>query len=166
MTAQDFIAKYGVTMTATPAASNPNMDDDKWKADHWTVTIKRDGRQMSTSYSTGLGRRRALRNCQLSESQRWSKGDRIPTLRRTFYNDKFLAHNFGPVAPDLSTVLESLAMDVSCAETTFHDWCSVCGYNTDSRKALAMYLACQQIATDLRHTLGASAMADLSNVEW
>jgi hypothetical protein len=33
---------------------------------------------------------------------------------------------------------------------TFDDWCSNYGYDTDSRKALQIYMDCQEIAKKLR----------------
>lgn len=55
-----------------------------------------------------------------------------------------------PKRPTLEDVLYSLTMDSYAANETFQSWCFEYGYDTDSRKALATYEACQKIADDLR----------------
>lgn len=144
MTPAEFIAKHGLTMTASATGSNPHMTDRTWKADHWKVTITREGNDtpMTTYFSTGIGHRKAGK----------------------LGNGVWLAPR--PVAPSLATVLESLALDVSCGEYTFNDFCAELGYDTDSRKALDTYLAYQTIVSDLWRTLGYAAIADLQHVEW
>jgi hypothetical protein len=56
--------------------------------------------------------------------------------------------------PQVADVVFSLVMDSSAADTTFEDWCSECGYDTDSRKALETYLLCQSNGTQIRKLLG------------
>lgn len=53
------------------------------------------------------------------------------------------------IAPTVDQVLESFWMDASLAQGTFDDFCADLGYDTDSRKALNSYLACQEIASQL-----------------
>ena len=55
-----------------------------------------------------------------------------------------------PTKPTLADIMYSLQSDAACASESFDDFCSNCGYDTDSRKALETYLACQQTGTDLR----------------
>jgi hypothetical protein len=55
-----------------------------------------------------------------------------------------------PREPSLDDVLYSLVMDASACESSFDDWCSDFGYDTDSRKALETYLLCQENTTKLR----------------
>ena len=52
--------------------------------------------------------------------------------------------------PQLADVLYSLVSDSQCANDTFADFCADLGYDTDSRKALETYLACQESGTKLR----------------
>ena len=67
-------------------------------------------------------------------------------------------HNYGKrkfaVAPDAPGVLESLILDSSACQETFADWCGNFGYSEDSRKALALYLRCQEIGRDVQKLLG------------
>lgn len=55
----------------------------------------------------------------------------------------------GPTPPHAADVLYSLLLDSSAAEMTFASWCAEFGYDTDSRKALDTYLACQENADKL-----------------
>jgi hypothetical protein len=86
----------------------------------------------------------------------------------TTYYSTGIGHRKGgkPVAPSLSMVLESLALDASTGDQTFSDWCADMGYDDDSRKALDTYLGCQKIATDLRALLGGKGLDDMRSVEW
>lgn len=53
------------------------------------------------------------------------------------------------VIPEVKDVLYSLVMDASAENETFADWCANSGYDEDSRKAMNIYLACQENATKL-----------------
>lgn len=55
--------------------------------------------------------------------------------------------------PKLKDILYSLAMDSQSGNETFEDFCSNCGYDTDSRKALETYLACQESNQKLRRVM-------------
>jgi hypothetical protein len=56
--------------------------------------------------------------------------------------------------PQVADVIYSLVMDSPAADTTFEDWCSEFGYDTDSRKALETYLLCQENGVKIRKLLG------------
>ena len=142
MTIVEFLAKYPLTMTAVSIPSRSGHDP-KWQADHWRLTITCPGtarKAFTCEYSTGIGHRKVQRH----------KGTVAPQ----------------PVAPALAGVLEALSGDASMGDSTFADWCDDLGCDTDSRKALDTYLACQQINGDLRALMGYDGLADLSNVEW
>jgi hypothetical protein len=55
-----------------------------------------------------------------------------------------------PFRPSLSSVLYSLVLDSSACDQSFDSWCSDFDYDTDSRKALETYLACQESVNKLR----------------
>lgn len=55
-----------------------------------------------------------------------------------------------PKKPALDDVLYSLVMDARACEMSFYDLCSELGYDTDSRKALAIYEQCQTNTDKLR----------------
>ena len=55
-----------------------------------------------------------------------------------------------PKKPTLDDVLHSLVNDAEAENMSFQDWCDNFGYDTDSRKALDLYLLCQENAQRLR----------------
>lgn len=63
--------------------------------------------------------------------------------------------------PELRDVLYSLVSDSDAADSTFEDWASDLGYDTDSRKAEAMYRACLDIGSRLRSLIGSAALEQL-----
>lgn len=74
-------------------------------------------------------------------------------------NTQKIYQNERPKTPSLKDVLYSLVMDSDACEMPFDSWCSNFGYNTDSRKALETYLACQENTLKLRN-----AKIDLSAI--
>lgn len=54
MSIQDFINKLGIKIQSEYASSNPNMADDKWKANHYKVVMHRGKKQMTIYYSKSL----------------------------------------------------------------------------------------------------------------
>lgn len=109
-----------------------------WACDEWHVTLAYEGRAYSTSYKTGIGHRRKA----LYEAE-------------NYYADASTAKK-GIAAKD---VLECLFLDAGGAYDTFESWCIDSGHDTDSRKALDTYLACQSTATALRKLFGADYSA-------
>jgi len=64
-----------------------------------------------------------------------------------------------PTQPKAEEVLGSLIMDSTAGSNSFADFCDEMGMDTDSRRALETYLACQKIAADLRKLLGVDPVA-------
>lgn len=62
-----------------------------------------------------------------------------------FYNGvgHVFQHNNSPAAPLPFSVLSSIYIE-DTRGADFEEWCSDLGYDTDSRKALAAYLQCQE----------------------
>lgn len=66
--------------------------------------------------------------------------------------------------PTLADVLDCLASDASTVTSAlrgFEEWANELGYDTDSRKAYAVYEACQAQAAQLERLLGADAFESL-----
>jgi hypothetical protein len=65
--------------------------------------------------------------------------------------------------PTAADVLDCLASDAAGVEnaTSFDDWASDYGYDTDSRKAERIYKACKRNAEDLYSLLGGEAYNEL-----
>lgn len=58
-----------------------------------------------------------------------------------------------PTPPKVEDVISSMTLDATACDESFDDWCSSLGYETDSRKALKTYLACQNSGVELRRFL-------------
>jgi hypothetical protein len=56
--------------------------------------------------------------------------------------------------PDPLGLLYCLVMDSSAADTSFEDWASEYGYDTDSRKALEIFQQCQDQTRKFRRVVG------------
>lgn len=70
--------------------------------------------------------------------------------------------------PTAADVLESLLLDASVGDQSFHDFCADLGYDEDSRKAERLHRECQRIAERLARFLGADyyTLRDQSRDEW
>ncbi len=67
--------------------------------------------------------------------------------------------------PDVANVLMSLAMDSRDSDQPFEDWAPDFGYDTDSRKALEIWNACNDIRRALNSGLGDELMNELTECE-
>lgn len=63
--------------------------------------------------------------------------------------------------PTLGAVLENLCMDWQGGETTFEEFCSEMGYDTDSRRIERMYNAVQAQSADLSRLFDGMSIGDL-----
>jgi hypothetical protein len=52
--------------------------------------------------------------------------------------------NKKPIPPNVASMLHSLISDSSACNESFSSWCDNFGYDSDSRKALSIYEACQE----------------------
>ena len=145
MNTRDLADRDGITAKAEHLGLR---EDQGWIHDEWRVTLANGSATLNTSYRTGIGHRAVV---PMRESD-WNNMDRRLVAskggRGTRYSDR-------PTAPDAASVLDCLLSDASSAESTFEDWCSDLGCDSDSRKALATYLECQKVARQLRDFLGA-----------
>ena len=68
----------------------------------------------------------------------------------------------GKLTPlDAAEVMSAYLSDATLGEDTFEDFCGNLGYDTDSRKALDTYMACQAIHHRLTRGFSASDLATL-----
>lgn len=117
-----------------PDESSPK--DKRWPHFAWRVTLTRSDQSFTTDYSTGTGHAKPVPRTFQGTDREW------------------LANPKSPVPPTAANVLSSLLSDAQCASDSFDDFCGNFGYDTDSRKALAIYLECQTIGTAMRRLLG------------
>jgi hypothetical protein len=149
MTVAAFIEKHGITFTFTTGSIPGDRMDDSWlREDFHFDCLFRMGDESSRR--------------QLASDYHMGKGHGKPVKRSDGHVIRVI-----PPHPDPAEVLDSLRSDaqsVDCARD-FEDWASELGYDTDSRKAHASWLACMEIGRKLRFFLGADAYAELMNCE-
>ena len=104
------------------------------------------------------------------ECTRW-EGRRVDTWHVTFgkFSTDFhqgLGHrkDWLPIPPTAAEVLYCLLSDASATGQCFADWASDFGYDTDSRKALAIYEACCATGVALRDVFTHAQRAELSEL--
>ena len=115
-TMQQFVNKNNIRITSEWAAENPA--NKEWKdANHYKVTLKMNGRQMTLYFSQGYG----------------ISGE-----------------------PTAQSVINCLISDAIGFENSrgFEDWAGEYGYDTDSRKAEAIYKTIERQAKKLKQFLG------------
>lgn len=117
---------------------------DNWESFNWTVTIK----GVECDYSLGLG------HCKIATKR--PEGYVYKELSHPEIDKKINSLHYHYIyrlyirIPRVRDVLYSLAMDAACARDSFEDFCSNLGYDTDSRRALRIYLDCQESGHKLR----------------
>jgi hypothetical protein len=114
---------------------------DGWKCDAWRVTFSRLKIVEDFDYFTGVGLRETNSSAMAKMSARSLRNVSKHALAWANHYKRFPGK---PVAPHAADVLYSVILDSSASEQTFASWCDDFGYDTDSRKALATYEACQE----------------------
>lgn len=161
-----------ITAEFVPWSQSRNKNE-KQPSLNWRVTVRRAGEQplpnmtrdiLTTAYSAGCahcpsyeqGNYNANRAAAIEwECEHGRKVAAINSQRRFFGTGT-------PLMPELSDVLYSLVMDADVLDaSSFEEWASNLGYDTDSRKAETIYRACLDIALKLRNALGESGLAKL-----
>lgn len=120
---------------------------DNWQdtAHKWLVSI--NGQDFE--YYTGLAHRKEVRKGHRGRIGNYTY-DEMARMNLTEAGFKQLLELSKPTPPTPDDVLYCLVSDAEAAETTFAEWCNNFGYDTDSRKALAIYEQCQQNTDKLR----------------
>lgn len=140
MEVSEFVDKHKIKVKSIKINRNPNMDDDnKWKADHYEVTLTID--RADPPYA--------------------NQPNRVAKL--TTYFSKGTGHLEEP--PTAAEVLDALIMDSDAAETNFEDWADSIGFDPDSRKAEKIYETCRKQAKELMNFLGMQAFLELKKCE-
>lgn len=139
----DYLKEQNLFMKVIPMGEGREKSGDRdWVFDRWMVQFDRSGaNRIESEYKTGLGHR---------------AGPPMPSdVRnsnpRSLHYHSWVSTNVRPYAPCAASVLYSLLSEARLgADNTFDDFCSELGYDTDSRRALETYLACQEINTKLQ----------------
>lgn len=128
-------------------------DQDGWKHHAWTVEI--------TARNDATSQTATMRGIQYKTGTGLVDDDGTPT------------------PPATVDVVHAVAMDSDALNMGFVEWAEEYGFDTDSRKAEAMYRRCADMGRDLRHTLhlagvvglGAAMVAlrtvgDVDEIDW
>ena len=151
-----FIARVGLKMTVTTAASNPHAENDSWskKASHWLCSLSLGSALMPVPFSQGSAHRQWTKDAprKMRYSGSWiaseladvRPGVRVQQkyfIKKTLHTEAMLRDLSEPAPPDLASVLSCLASAAAGYNNArkFEDWASEYGYDTDSRKAERIY---------------------------
>jgi hypothetical protein len=147
-TLESLLSDLGITLETLLVGYHPanpkavKSNGSGWTNAHfeWRVTLRRAStdQAFTTVYRCGTGHAKPQPDYLFPRSEEsWLKrpGTAIP--------------------PTAASVVACLMSDAQCGADTFEDFCSNCGYDTDSRRALDIYLTCQQTATAMRRMLRA-----------
>lgn len=139
MDLETLLRQLEVKLAVTLVGYMPHGD---WRHFEWRATLTRGDRSHTTAYKTGVGHARTM-------PTRYR--DDLPEFER---KQRWLEDARAAVAPTAAHVVASLMSDASSGLDTFEGYCSDLGYDTDSRKALDTYLACQGALTAMRRMFG------------
>lgn len=143
-----------------------------WQSLNWRVTLLRNGREVvTTEYGAGIAHCPSYKNPPTfpgGKVDTYNRGRQIAEEIETgracagFYESIGAVKRGAKIEPDACDVVNSLILDagvIYCG--SFEDWASEYGYDTDSRKAEAIYRACLELALKMRAGLGDACMASL-----
>lgn len=145
----------GVEYSTRYLGEKPDALGGKHAMDEWRVTFKKS-RPHEPAYAMGAYLGPIVEHFEYFTGLGHRKENPITVrnLLRQGYKRHLHASRFAdattPIPPPAAGVLHSLILDSSACDQSFSDWCSEFGYDTDSRKALATYEACQQNADKLK----------------
>lgn len=143
----EILSHAGVRFSAVYMGEKKNALGGTGTMDRWECTFERveDFPEMiEFDFFTGLGLREPPRN----------------TLRNT---SRWMAQA-KPQAPHPADLLYSLTRDAEACDMSFGTWCNKFGCDTDSRKALETYEACQRDGDKLRDFFTREQIEAFANV--
>jgi hypothetical protein len=171
------LTTLGFTLVLTGGARGEVRDND-WPCIAYSVRLEYKGRfVIETDYRLGVG--------HVKVPTRWEDQPEGLTLDETFafntlrnkpsaqLNDKALHASFAAklakaqkVVPQLADVMHSLVRDGEAFfdATTFEDWAANMGYDADSRKAEAIYKACDDIGRKLARGIPSEVLTKVREI--
>lgn len=146
----DYTARF------VPKSQSRNKDKEEPSL-NWKITLRRvdagAGTTLETDYMQGIGHVPGYSQGDTSKHHT----DRIAQAAVTgkYYTRKVGGFMKDLPEPTLRDVLHSLVCDSDVLESSgFEEWASYFDYDTDSRKAEAIYKACIEIALKLKALVG------------
>lgn len=140
-----------VEFNAAYLGERNNAMDSGRPMDAWDCKLSRGTFVFQFDFFTGIGMRK------LPE---WRGPGPAPSPRCIAGADRIKQAK--PQAPHAAELLHCLLADASACEQSFESWCGEIGYDADSRKAHATYLACQENGDKLRKVFNAEQIRQIS----
>jgi hypothetical protein len=152
---------YGTTITAELIGER--TDENNWPHFEWRVTLTRDGLagagsggQVKWSFPYRMGLGHVQTPCGKPQGA-WRGETPCQHVR--------CQGKWKPAPPDLYAVFCSLKADDTMGRT-YNEWCGDYGFDTDSRKAMDTYLACQKSEADSRRFFGEDWLRIISDEDY
>lgn len=152
------VMELGLTVESEfiPFSQSRNKDQT-YQSLNWLVTLKRNGSDiLTTHYSAGAAHCPAYKDPTLGRQDSVDRYKAIKQQCETGRDGKPGRPGVW-IKPDSLDVIYSLVSDsgvLTCG--SFEEWAADYGYDSDSRKAEAIYRACLDIGLKLQASLGAS----------
>ncbi len=146
------------SLSRNAAEKNPSLN--------WRVTLCKGDREiLTTDYMAGCAHCPSYEQFSTNAPRAKAVDAECETGRAHRINAMHPILMAIPILPDTCDVIHSLVMDADCLNaSTFEEWANDFGYDTDSRKAEAMYRACLEIALKLRNGLGETVLSELRDL--
>lgn len=152
-TLSERLAQLPITLTFVHLGMETSEHESDGKkvttgVDAWNVTLAYEGRIFNGSFKTGLGHRvlaMGVKKEGPTKFYRKYNGETVHSYEKAVRENMLVLkrNKNGLVGPDIADVVSCFLLD-SQTEDNFEDWAGSLGYNSDSRKALDIYLECQK----------------------
>lgn len=166
-----------VEATFIPFSVSRNAKPDKkngkpWRSLNWKVRLMKAARVLvETDYSAGEGHTptgkangSSKRTVTVDQLIAWECENGFPAVE-TFVAGIVRKPGSKPLKPDPVDVFASMLTDSDVINySSFEDWASSLGYDTDSRKMEATYRACLATALALRNGIGDAVMTEAAEL--
>lgn len=149
-----------------PFSMSRNKDEEEPSL-NWLVTVGKGGQAFIIDYSSGAGYCPSYKQTWNPSRHEQYAQARILRVecehgRRCNKNSEKPEYDSKTVYPKDADVINSLVLEASALdEPSFESWADNLGYDTDSRKAEAVYKACLEIALKLRAMIGDAGLRTL-----
>ena len=153
----DCAVNYSVTYTGA-------QEREGWDCDGWRFTMK----NQSFEYRTGLGHREDVtadtkKRAAYDFPGLTEKDAAGQTMRGRLYLQR-VQELRKPQTPPIAGLLNSLLLDGDACDESFASWCDNFGLDVDSRKALALYMTCQENSDKLHKVFTHAQIAHLNEL--
>lgn len=149
----EYLQSIGVKLESVYQGGRVDNDNgNKWEHDLFTVRFTRGKSVMETDYRQGIGHRVSGNLHGLGAEAEQAGAGAPKYLEMAFKGAKVVKTYVKKPSP--AAVLYCLLSDAAAGSELFADFCAELGYDEDSRRALAIYEACQKTAVQMRMFTG------------